>query len=74
MVCLAASRPRAWRQPLRQVTDRPRHSGLERSPPAPGSCTEADFETGAARIHARGWSEAYAIFKHEDDGTAAWGY
>jgi len=32
--------------------------------------TDADLEAWAARIDRQGWSEAYAFFKHEDDGTA----
>jgi uncharacterized protein YecE (DUF72 family) len=32
--------------------------------------TDADLEAWAARIHSQGWSEAYAFFKHEDDGMA----
>ena len=32
--------------------------------------TDADLESWATRIHSQGWSEAYAFFKHEDDGTA----
>jgi uncharacterized protein YecE (DUF72 family) len=32
--------------------------------------TDADLEAWASRIQSQGWSEAYAFFKHEDDGTA----
>ena len=32
--------------------------------------TDADLAAWATRIHNQGWSEAYAFFKHEDDGTA----
>jgi uncharacterized protein YecE (DUF72 family) len=32
--------------------------------------TDADLHAWAARIHSQGWSEAYAFFKHEDEGAA----
>ena len=32
--------------------------------------TDADHQAWADRIHGQRWSEAYAFFKHEDDGTA----
>jgi uncharacterized protein YecE (DUF72 family) len=32
--------------------------------------TDADLEAWTTRIRNQGWSEAYAFFKHEDDGTA----
>jgi uncharacterized protein YecE (DUF72 family) len=32
--------------------------------------TDADLAAWTTRIHDQNWSEAYAFFKHEDDGTA----
>jgi uncharacterized protein YecE (DUF72 family) len=32
--------------------------------------TDADLHAWADRIRSQNWSEAYAFFKHEDDGTA----
>jgi hypothetical protein len=31
---------------------------------------DADLQARAGRTRSQGWSEAYAFFKHEDDGTA----